>query len=237
MAGIEICGLKKAYPLEGGTLEVLRGVDLKLEPRAITVVLGKSGCGKTTLLRLVGGLEKADAGTVTGAESGRLAHVFQQPRLMPWLTVAGNIQFGLSRKQRDPAALRRIVAAVGLTGFERALPGQLSGGMQQRVALGRALAVRPSFILMDEPFAALDFFTREKMQRELLRARGETDAGILFVTHSIDEALTLADRIVLLAGGVIAAEFPVAAPQPRDLLSDELIRARRAIMAALADAR
>lgn len=152
---------------------------------------------------------------------------------MPWLNVAANIQFGLRRQERDADALRRIVATVGLTGFERAYPAQLSGGMQQRVALGRALACRPSFILMDEPFAALDYFTRENMQKELLRVRGETDAGILFVTHSIDEALTLGDAIVVLAGGVVAARFALDAPQPRSLLDPALLETRRAIMAAL----
>lgn len=237
MAGIEIRGLKKTYPLENGLLDVLRGADLDLDEGAITVVLGKSGCGKTTLLRLVGGLEAPDAGTIRFHGSARTAHVFQEPRLMPWLNVAGNIQFGLSRRERDPDALRRIIATVGLTGFEKAYPAQLSGGMQQRVALGRALAYRPSFIMMDEPFAALDYFTRENMQKELLRVRAETDASILFVTHSIDEALVLADRIVVLADGVAAAQLPIALPHPRSLLDPELIRAREAIMAALEAAR
>lgn len=236
MAGIEIRGLEKAYALEGGTLPVLRGLDLTLEAGAITVVLGKSGCGKTTLLRLVGGLEAPDAGEIRVHGAGKAAYVFQEPRLMPWLNVRDNIQFGLARREIDPAAIRGIIETVGLAGFERALPGQLSGGMQQRVALARALAVRPSFIMMDEPFAALDYFTRESMQRELLRVRRATDASILFVTHAVDEALTLADRVVLLAGGVIAAEFPIDLPQPRDLLCDALVRTRRDIVAALGTA-
>ena len=236
MVGIEIRGLEKRYALEGGTLNVLRGLDLALEAGAITVVLGKSGCGKTTLLRLVGGLETPDAGEIHFHGSGKAAYVFQEPRLMPWLNVLGNVQFGLRRDEIDPEAIRGIIATVGLTGFERALPSQLSGGMQQRVALARALATRPSLILMDEPFAALDHFTRQSMQRELLRTRQATDASILFVTHAIDEALTLADRVVLLAGGVIAAAFPIDLPHPRDLLCDELIRTRREITAALGTA-
>ena len=233
MDGIEIIGLRKSYQLEGGALPVLAGLDLTLEAGAITVVLGKSGCGKTTLLRLVGGLESPDGGEIRMSSAGKTAFVFQEPRLMPWLSVRDNIAFGLRRGQADPQAIRRIIDTVGLSGFENALPGQLSGGMQQRVALARALAVRPSFIMMDEPFAALDHFTRESMQKELLRVRKATDASILFVTHAIDEALTLADKIVLLAGGVCAASFPIETPHPRDLMSGELIEARRHIVAAL----
>ena len=233
MDGIEIRGLKKSYQLEGGALPVLNGLDLTLEEGAITVVLGKSGCGKTTLLRLVGGLEAPDDGEIRFHGARKTAFVFQEPRLMPWLTVRDNVQFGLRRGEIDPREIRRIIATVGLTGFENALPAQLSGGMQQRAALARALACRPSFIMMDEPFAALDHFTRESMQKELLRVRAATDASILFVTHAIDEALTLADRIVLLAGGVCAAAFPIDLPHPRDLLCDELIQARRNIVTAL----
>ena len=233
MAGIEIKGLVKTYPLEGGALEVLRGLDLSLEAGAITVVLGKSGCGKTTLLRLIGGLEAPDAGEIRFNGSPKTAYVFQESRLMPWLNVRDNVQFGQKQREIDPDETRRIIATVGLSGFEKTFPAQLSGGMQQRAALARALVTHPSFIMMDEPFAALDHFTRESMQQELLRVRRETNASILFVTHVIDEALTLADRVVLLAGGVIAADFPVPQSHPRDLLSDELIRARRGIMAAL----
>lgn len=233
MVGIELRGLEKAYAIEGGRHEVLKGLNLTLEAGAITVVLGKSGCGKTTLLRLIGGLEPPDAGEIRFSGPQKAAYVFQEPRLMPWLNVRDNIQFGLARRDIDPDETRRIIETVGLSGFEKAFPAQLSGGMQQRAALARALAYRPSFIMMDEPFAALDHFTRESMQQELLRVRRETDASILFVTHAIDEALTLADRIVLLSGGVIAADFPIPQPQPRDLLCDALIQARRDIVAAL----
>ncbi len=182
------------------------------------------------------GLAAQDAGEIRFAGPQKAAYVFQEPRLMPWLSVRDNVQFGLKRSEIDPDDTRRILQTVGLTGFEKARPAQLSGGMQQRVALARALAYHPSFIMMDEPFAALDHFTREGMQRELLRVRRETDASILFVTHSIDEALTLADRIVLLSDGVIARDFAITPPHPRDLLSDALIAARRDIMAALASA-
>lgn len=233
MAGIEIKGLQKSYPIDGGTLHVLRGIDLYLPEGAITVVLGKSGCGKTTLLRLVGGLEAPDGGEIRFPREQKAAFVFQEPRLMPWLNVRDNIEFGLKRAQIDRAETDAIIRTVGLAGFEKSRPAQLSGGMQQRTALARALAYHPSFIMMDEPFAALDHFTRENMQQELLRVRGETDVSILFVTHSIDEALTLADKIVLIADGVVSAEYTLAQPQPRDILCDELIAVRRAIVAAL----
>ena len=233
MDGIEIVGLEKRYPVKDGALTVLQGLDLTLRAGAITVVLGKSGCGKTTLLRLIGGLEAPDAGQIRFHGPRRAAYVFQEPRLMPWRNVRDNIQFGLRRPEIDPAAIAQIIETVGLKGFERAFPAQLSGGMQQRTALARALAYRPSFIMMDEPFAALDHFTRQSMQRELLRVRRETDASILFVTHSIDEALTLADRVVLLAGGRIAAGFDLPMAHPRDLLSDEVIAVHRGIIAAM----
>ena len=236
MAGIEIRGLKKSYELENGILHVLQGLDLDLEEGAITVVRGKSGCGKTTLLRLTGGLEKPDGGSIHFHGSRKTAYVFQEPRLMPWLNVQENVQFGLHKNQIRPEQIHRLIETVGLAGFEKARPAQLSGGMQQRAALARALAYGPSFIMMDEPFAALDHFTRENMQQELLRVRKAADASILFVTHSIDEALNLADRIVILAQGRAAAEFAIALPHPRDLLCEELIRVRREIVAALGSA-
>ena len=153
---------------------------------------------------------------------------------MPWLSVRGNITFGLTKKEIDPEAIRKIIQTVGLTGFEKALPAQLSGGMQHRTAIARALAYGPSFIMMDEPFAALDYFTREQMQQELLRVQQDQNASILFVTHSLDEALLLADRIAILRDGVIQAVLDI--PQnkaSRDLLSDEMIRLRKHLLAEL----
>lgn len=233
MAGIEIRGLTKSYKMESGTLQVLRGIELTLPEGEITVVLGKSGCGKTTLLRLVGGLEEPENGEIRFPGEQKTAFVFQEPRLMPWLNVRDNIEFGQKKNQRNREDTARIIHTVGLDGFEKSKPHQLSGGMQQRTALARALAYRPSFIMMDEPFAALDHFTRESMQQELLRVRRETDASILFVTHSIDEALTLADRIILISKGVVSAEYRLPQKQPRDILCDELIAVRRAIVSAL----
>ena len=233
MAGIEIVGLSKAFTVDGKPLPVLKGVNLSLREGEITVVLGKSGCGKTTLLRLVAGLETPDGGEIRMPEGERTGFVFQEPRLMPWLNVQDNVRFALGRGSKDAADIPLILETVGLAGFERAYPHQLSGGMQQRVALARALAWRPSFIMMDEPFAALDHFTREDMQRELLSVRRRMGASILFVTHSIDEALALGDSVVLLGGGVVAARFPVPQAHPRSLLTDDMIALRRQIVSAL----
>ena len=153
---------------------------------------------------------------------------------MPWLNVWDNAAFGLKRADIDADDLRRIIRTVGLSGFERAYPLQLSGGMQQRVALARALAYHPSFIMMDEPFAALDYFTREQMQQELLRVQRDTGASILFVTHSIDEALLLARRIAIISEGRISAEFDIDAPAlGRNVMDDEFIALKRAIIAKL----
>ena len=206
---IEITGLCKTYRVEGRTVEVLRDLDLTVPAREITVLLGRSGCGKTTLLRLIGGLEKADSGTIRRPAGSRTAFVFQEARLMPWLTVEKNIAFGLKKKDIRRDELDRLISMTGLDGFADALPGQLSGGMQQRAALARALAMKPDFILMDEPFAALDHFTREKMQNFLLELHENTRCGVLFVTHSIDEALAIGDRIVILSDHKANKGYPI----------------------------
>ena len=206
---IEITGLCKTYRVEGRTVEVLRDLALTVPAREITVLLGRSGCGKTTLLRLIGGLEKADSGNIRRPAGSRTAFVFQEARLMPWLTVEKNIAFGLKKKDIRRDELDRLISMTGLDGFADALPGQLSGGMQQRAALARALAMKPDFILMDEPFAALDHFTREKMQNFLLELHQSTRCGVLFVTHSIDEALAIGDRIVILSDHKANKGYPI----------------------------
>ena len=155
MAGIRLKDIHKTYQVDGRTFPVLNGVDLEIPEGKITVILGQSGCGKTTLLRLTGGLESADSGEVLWGGAHKTAFVFQEPRLMPWLNVWNNIIFGLKKNQVDQEKIQDIVSTVNLSGFEKAYPSQLSGGMQQRAAIARALAYEPTFILMDEPFAAL----------------------------------------------------------------------------------
>lgn len=231
MAGIELAEVRKSYMVEGRTLQVLAGISLQVPEESITVVLGKSGCGKTTLLRLVGGLEQPDSGEIRYGASHRTAYVFQEPRLMPWLNVTDNIRFGLKRNETDMEAIRSIISTVGLEGFEKAYPSQLSGGMQQRTSIARALAYRPSFIMMDEPFAALDYFTREQMQRELLRVQRAEGASILFVTHSIDEALLLGHKIVMIENGMIKEEFTIPKTEGfRNLLDEPFIGLKRKII-------
>ncbi len=191
------------------------------------VLLGPSGCGKSTVLRIIAGLDRPDSGEVLvngqqvtgpGADRGM---VFQKYTSFPWLTVADNVAYGLNIKGTPAAERDRIVGhllqAVGLAGFEKAYPDTLSGGMQQRVAIARTLAVRPQVILMDEPFGALDAQTRGDMQQLLLRVWDETASTILFVTHDVDEAIYLADRIYILSArpGTIVEDLPVPFGRPR----------------------
>lgn len=234
MAGIELINIHKQYVVDERPVKVLNGISLKIPEKHITVILGRSGCGKTTLLRLTGGLEQADEGEIRYGLSHKTAFVFQEPRLMPWLNVWNNVTFGLEKKDQDQGKIERIIAAVGLSGFEKAYPSQLSGGMQQRTAIARALAYEPSFIMMDEPFAALDYFTREQMQKELLRIQGKQGSSILFVTHSIDEALLLGHRIVVIENGLVKAQYQVPETAgERNLLDDWFISLKRDIINSL----
>ena len=231
MAGIELIDIHKTYRVDNREIPVLNGINLSLPAGRITVILGQSGCGKTTLLRLTGGLETADSGEIRWESAHKTAFVFQEPRLMPWLTVWENVVFGLSKKETDPGKIEAVIRTVGLSGFEKAYPAQLSGGMQQRAAIARALAYEPTFIMMDEPFAASDYFTREQMQKELLRVQQERSASILFVTHSIDEALILGSQIAVIEKGMVKALYEVKTPQEeRNLLEDEMITLKRDII-------
>jgi NitT/TauT family transport system ATP-binding protein len=208
-------------------VEVLRGVSLDVGDGEIVAVVGPSGCGKTTLLRIVhgliapdGGVVEVDGAAVRGPGYDR-ALVFQQPRLLLWRSARDNAALGLELKGVARAERHRVVqrylALVGLAGFEDYFPGQLSGGMQQRVALSRALAVSPSVLLMDEPFASLDAQTKETLQTELLRIHAEAGTTVLFVTHDLDEAVYLADRVIVLRArpGMVSAvvEVPIARPR------------------------
>lgn len=234
MAGIELKHIQKAYTVDGRTLPVLKDICLQIPENSITVLLGKSGCGKTTLLRLVGDLEKPNSGEIRFAVTHKTAFVFQEPRLMPWLTVWDNTIFGLKKHSYDTGEIQALLETVGMDGFQKAYPHQLSGGMQQRTAIARALAYAPSFLLMDEPFAALDHFTRTQLQKELIRLQKSQNTGILFVTHSIDEALLLGHKIAFLEDGCIKKEFLLDTDcENRDLLSKELIELKREILAQL----
>ena len=231
MDGIKLVNVSKIYNVERESIKVLNGINLDIPTNKITIILGRSGCGKTTLLRLVAGLEDFEQGEIIGAKSNKKAYVFQEDRLMPWLDVKSNITFGIHRKEIDHNRIDRIIETVGLEKFYNAYPKQLSGGMKQRVSIARAFAYDPDFIMMDEPFSALDYFTREQMQKELLKIHERLKCSILFVTHSIDEALILGDKIVILEKGIIKSQYEIdEKSDSRDLLDDKFVNLKKQII-------
>ena len=226
---IRLSGASRTFDGRSGRVEALRGIDLDVAEGEFVAVLGRSGCGKSTLLRMIAGLLPVSEGeiTVAGTPITRprrdIAMLFQRPALLPWRSVLDNVLlpveiFGWSRaKHRERA--RQLLEMAGLGGFEKRLPHELSGGMQQRVSLCRSLIGEPRVMLMDEPFSALDALTREELSGELQRVHMETKATIVFVTHSIDEAVLLADRVVVLSPrpGRIRKVVEVDIPRPRTL--------------------
>ncbi len=234
MSKLILANLTKSYLVNKELHPVLNDISCTADCCAITVVLGKSGCGKTTLLRLICGLEKPDSGSIVNPDNIKIGMMFQEARLMPWLTCEENITFGLNHDYAKKR-IADLLTMVGLTEFAQSYPGELSGGMQQRAALARTLACDNDLILMDEPFAALDYFTRQAMQKEVLQIKETSHSGIIFVTHNIDEALLLADRILILKDGSITQDIvlPNNSSQDRDLLDSQYIALKRQILAAL----
>jgi len=227
--------------------EAIRALDLDILPGEFVVLLGPSGCGKSTLLYLIAGLEQTTRGEIWSlgvrveTPSPDRSLIFQETSLFPWLTVWQNVSFGLSIRgvgiAERKAVARRALARVGLAEAMNKRPDELSGGMRQRVAVARALAMRPKVLLMDEPFAALDVQTRAKMQDFLLDVWADSGASVLFVTHSIDEAVALADRVVVFTArpGRIKAIVPVLMARPRDPFGRETEALRRELTALLRD--
>jgi NitT/TauT family transport system ATP-binding protein len=222
---LEITALSKWF----GDLEALRAIDAAVEQGEFISVVGPSGCGKTTFLRMVAGLEQATSGTILldgqplrGPGNNR-GFVFQNDSLLPWRTVLGNAligpEVGGSVGEKERSRTLALLKLVGLGGFEQYYPRQLSGGMRQRVNLARALAIDPDVLLMDEPFASLDAQTREIMQTELLRIWEQGRKTVLFVTHQIDEAVFLSDRVLVFARrpGRLQESIEIKLPRPRDL--------------------
>jgi len=230
-ARIAITGLQKEFPAHGGAapLRVLDGLDLTVADRELVCMLGPSGCGKSTLLNILAGLDRdyrghilVDGAPLADAPRGRVGYLFQEPRLLPWLDAERNIAFALGSRQVPRARwgeiTDRYLEMTGLAAFCRYYPHQLSGGMRQRLALARALAVEPEILLMDEPFSGLDELTARRMRMDLLAIWRSARKTILFVTHNAYEATYLADRIVIVtpAPARIQDEVEVKIPRPRD---------------------
>ncbi|MDR1909160.1 MAG: ABC transporter ATP-binding protein [Spirochaetaceae bacterium] len=227
--GLRLRGLTKTYHPPGKTVRALDGFSLDIAEGSFTAILGRSGCGKTTLLKCVAGLERPDSGTVefTGEDGGagaglgsgmKTGIVFQDPRLLPWLTVEGNLRLALPAGDREAgaSAIREILALVGLEGWGGAWPRQLSGGMAQRASLARCLCRRPELLLLDEPLSALDSFTRTRLRRELEGIWRRLSLTVILVTHDIEEAVYLGDKVVLMDSGALAAEFAAPLERPRN---------------------
>lgn len=231
MSGINILNLNKSFSHNGSQLKILNNLSLFLDKNRITVILGKSGCGKTTLLRILADLEKSDSGEIGYFQDYKMSYIFQEHRLMPWLNVFDNISFGLNRDEIEKERIEKLLDSVELSKFSNSNISHLSGGMQQRVSIARALAYRSNYLLMDEPFSALDYFTRLSMQQNIMKLYKENSCGILLVTHNIDEALLLGHKIIILKNGSIESEYSLAEElERRDLLSEEFIQMKKNIL-------
>jgi NitT/TauT family transport system ATP-binding protein len=246
--GVRCAGVGKVWnPGTARAHEALTDVTLDIESGEFVVLLGPSGCGKSTLLYLIAGLEQPTSGMIMAhgelvdAPAPERSLIFQEASLFPWLNVWQNVSFGLSIRGvptgEAKETARRVLSRVGLSEAMERRPDELSGGMRQRVAVARALAMEPEVLLMDEPFAALDVQTRVKMQGFLLDVWDASKASVLFVTHHMDEAIALADRIVVFTArpGRVKAIVPVEAPRPRDLTSPEALALRVRLTALLRD--
>ena len=232
--------ITKAFHDDEGTCPALAGISFDVGKNEIVCVMGPSGCGKSTLLRIIGGLEQADTGTVREPSgTGRLSTtmVFQDHALFPWLSAYENIVYGLrlaAQNVPEGEVKQRAAALLSLThldAFAHSLPHQLSGGMKQRVSVARALAVKPDILLMDEPFSALDTFARRELEDEVLRIRHAMKTTILLVTHNPDEAVYLADRVIILSmrPSVVTADLEIDLPCPRDPASPGFIVLREQV--------
>jgi NitT/TauT family transport system ATP-binding protein len=241
---IRLDRVTKVFPSRKGDLEAVRDFSLDVRKGEIVSLVGASGCGKTTVLNMVAGFTAPSSGAVflEGEPilrvEPRCGMIFQSYALFPWLTVRKNVEFGpkingISKRIRKEQA-QRYIDMVGLSGFEDSYPGELSGGMRQRVALCRALVNRPDVLLCDEPFAALDAMTRQVMQQELLHIVSQSGQTVLFITHSIDEALILSDRVAVMSArpGRVRGVYDIDLPRPRKIeiqLTDDYLRIKRNI--------
>jgi ABC-type nitrate/sulfonate/bicarbonate transport system ATPase subunit len=250
-AMLELAGVYKTFRRGGRSVTALAGVDLRVERGEFVCLLGPSGCGKSTALNLAAGILDADGGTVSVegrpvvGPSPERAMLFQSPLLFPWLTIRQNVLFGPRAQRRSgtkaehAAEADAILATVGLSGFEEAYPQELSGGMRHRAAFARVMINRPAVVLMDEPFGALDSLTRSKMHAFLLELRDAHQMTIVFVTHDIEEAVLLGDRVCIFGGSPsrIVHEYVVPLERPRhalDVETEQFLAAKRSVRALLA---
>ncbi len=238
--GISISHVHKTYYIGRQRLEVLKDIHLEVPKGEIISIVGGSGCGKSTLLRLIAGLERPDGGEIlvhgkrVEKPSVKVGVLFQESRLLRWESTEKNIVFGLPDgypRGEKKKLVQYYIDLVGLTGFEKALPGQLSGGMQKRVAIARTLINQPDILLLDEPLGALDAFTKMSLQKEILRIWEEERMTTLLVTHDIDEAVYMGNRVIIMSPkpGVIQKEIAVDLPRPRDRVGEDFDFVRRQI--------
>jgi NitT/TauT family transport system ATP-binding protein len=245
MAKLELVNVTKIFGLNTEEMKALESINLKVKENEFLCIIGPSGCGKTTLLRLVAGLDKPTSGKILldgkevenpGQDRGM---VFQEFSLFPWRTVLKNVEFGLELKGMKDKDMREIaekyIALVGLKGFENRFPYELSGGMKQRIAIARALAPDPAILLMDEPFGSVDAQTRNVLQEELLEIWKRTKKTVLFVTHSVDEAVYLADRVAVMSArpGCLVKCLDIDTPRPRKRTSLEVNEFREKLLMLL----
>ena len=234
---IQIRHLSKEYRLQSQTMPALHNVNLDLPLKRLTVLVGPSGCGKTTLLRILANLEKPTEGQVIlpfqpNNASLKIGFVFQEPRLFPWLTVRENILLGREEFHSEED-LTLILNSLELTSFRDAFPRQLSGGMAQRASLGRTLYQDPDVILMDEPFASLDYFTRVQLQDELLQLFLKNSKTILFVTHDVEEAVYLAQNLIVMSQGEILFSHSIPGDSPRQRYGNETEELKQELLQSL----
>lgn len=240
----------KSFDISGSKINVLKEINLDISEGEFVCIVGKSGCGKSTLLRLISGLEYCSDGEIyisgnkVNGPCLACGMIFQEARLFPWLRVKDNVAYGISESDRKSnskkelsSLIRKYISLVNLDGFENAYPQQLSGGMQQRVSIARALIERPKVLLLDEPFGALDAITRMNMQNEILRIWREQKATMILVTHDIDEAIYLADRVIVLSNhpGEVKKSIPIELPRPRRRTGIDFSEMRRNIYIELFD--
>jgi sulfonate transport system ATP-binding protein len=244
MVGIDLHRVSKNYIMQSKVVNALLETTLFIKDATFVTVVGRSGCGKTTLLRLIQGLEPVSSGTLSFMRNGqtrpleeiRIGIMFQEPRLMSWLTVERNVAFSLGRWRQDRTRREHVdtlISTLGLESFREAYPYQISGGMAQRTALGRTLCDAPEVILMDEPFGALDAFTRRNLQEALVNIFLLGGKTILFVTHDVDEAVLLGQRVLIMEKGQVIDDLNINLPYPRETRSFEFYEIREAILSRI----